>query len=273
MKLSTADSHHGENTLSIHNPRKMIEDLRNHLASHDNRIVFLFGSGTSSAVNIALPPPAGTRPIHEPLIPGIDGLSELCATAVSEIGTAQARAWEALVEQCRQNGLSSNVENVLSNIRIKIDAIGTGESLVGLDKDKLCEMEEAICAEIAKQVNPPDSKIPTELTHNSFAAWVKKVNRTTPLEIFTTNYDILFERAFEAERVPVFDGFVGTHRPFFYPECIDEEALLPTAKWIRLWKLHGSVNWTIDKDMTGTRIVRTQPQKSGELILPSPTKI
>ena len=250
----------------------MIEDLRNHLAAHDKQIVFLFGAGTSSSVNIASPPPAGTKPSHKPLIPGIDGLTESCATAVSDIGPAQAEAWKALVEQCQQNRLASNVENILSNIRIKIDAIGAGESLVGLDKDELREIEKAISAAIATEVNPPESKIPTHLPHNDFAAWVKKVNRTIPLEIFTTNYDILFERAFEAERVPVFDGFVGTHRPFFYPECLDDEALLPTSEWIRLWKLHGSVNWFVANDLTGIRITRIQPQESGELILPSQRK-
>ena len=258
--------------MTIHDPRKMIEDLRNHLAPHDKQIVFLFGAGTSSSVNIASPPLAGTRPSHSPLIPGIDGLSALCATAVSDIGAIQAQAWEAIVDQCRQTRIANNVENILSNIRIKIDAIGAGERLVGLDKDKLCDIERAICTEIARQVTPLDSKIPEQLPHNIFAAWVKKVNRTIPLEIFTTNYDILFERAFEAERVPVFDGFVGTLRPFFYPECLDDEALLPASKWVRLWKLHGSVNWAIDKDMTGTRIIRTQPQGSGELILPSRRK-
>ncbi len=36
-----------------HDPRQVSEDLRNHLAMHDRRLSFLFGAGTSSAVNIA----------------------------------------------------------------------------------------------------------------------------------------------------------------------------------------------------------------------------
>ena len=180
--------------MSIHDPRQLIEDIRNHLAAHDKRLVFLFGAGTSSGVNIASPSSAGTKPIHMPLIPGIKGLSDLCEEAVSDIGSTQAQAWDTLVEQCQKDGLPGNVENVLSNIRIKIDAIGTGERLVGLDAAELREMERTICASIAKKVNPSENKIPSQLPHDEFAAWVKKVNRTAPLEIFTSNYDILFER-------------------------------------------------------------------------------
>lgn len=143
---------------------------------------------------------------------------------------------------------------------------------MGLNRDQLVAMERAICAAIAKEVNVPDNKIPMHTPHSDFAAWVKKVNRTVPLELFTTNYDVLIEKALEGCRVPVFDGFVGTHQPFFYPECLDDETLLPTPRWIRLWKLHGSVNWHCEKGRAGTTIVRSQPSETGELILPSHRK-
>ena len=110
------------------------------------------------------------------------------------------------------------------------------------------------------------------MPHSDFADWVKRVNRTAPIEIFTTNYDVLFEQAFEVRRVPVFDGFVGTHRPFFYPECLHDDELLPKAKWIRLWKLHGSVNWLLEDQPEGKRIIRSHLTESGELILPSHRK-
>ncbi|MCH8080059.1 MAG: SIR2 family protein [Proteobacteria bacterium] len=78
--------------------------------------------------------------------------------------------------------------------------------------------------------------------------------------------------AFETARVPAFDGFVGTYQPFFYPECLDDEGLLPTSNWIRLWKLHGSVNWVLEDRPGGKRIIRSTPTESGELILPSHRK-
>jgi hypothetical protein len=258
--------------VNTHDPRQVIEDLRNHLAAHDRRLSFLFGAGTSSAVNVAPDPQAGEKPRYEPLIPGIDGLTEICRDAVGNIGKNQADAWEMLISQCENARCQANVENVLSNVRMKIDAIGEGEILIGLDRNNLCEMESKICATIAKTVTPQEDKIPNKTAHDEFASWVKKVNRTVPLEVFTTNYDILFERAFETARVPVFDGFVGTHHPFFYPECLEDEAQLPRSKWIRLWKLHGSINWIIEDRARGKRIIRSRPTESGELILPSHRK-
>lgn len=236
---------------------------------HDRRLSFLFGAGTSSAVNIAPAPPAGEKREHVPLIPGIDDLTEFCSKAVSDLGKAQTSAWNALVVQCKKDGRPANVEDLLSKVRMKIDAIGENETLVGLDRKKLIKLENTICSTIAKIVNP---EIPKSTPHNEFASWVKKVNRTAPIEVFTTNYDLLLEVACETARVPIFDGFVGTCNPFFYPECLDDEGLLPTSNWIRLWKLHGSVNWVFKKISGGKRIIRSAPIESGEMILPSHRK-
>jgi hypothetical protein len=258
--------------MSTHDPRQVIEDLRNHLAMHDRRLSFLFGAGTSIAVNIASTPPAGEKPKHKALIPGIDGLTEICLKAVCDMGECQANAWDKLVSQCKDDKCYANVEQILSRVRIKIDAIGEGEILVGLDRKKLIEIEKMICSTIAKTVSPDEKTIPEHTPHDDFASWVKKINRIVPIEIFTTNYDLLLEMAFEMARVPVFDGFVGTHRPFFYPECLDDEDQLPKSNWIRLWKLHGSVNWVLENRPEGKRIVRSIPTESGELILPSHRK-
>jgi hypothetical protein len=259
--------------MSTHDPRQVIEDVRNHLAAHDRRLAFLFGAGTSSAVNVAPAPSAGEKPRHEPLIPGSDGLTKICGTAVSAMGDTETSAWKTLVTQCEEAGRPANVENVLSNVRMKIDAIGEGESLLGLERKQLCEIERTICHAIARTACPAEEKIPKRTPHDDLGAWVRKVNRAAPLEIFTTNYDVLFERAFEASRVPVFDGFVGTHHAFFYPECLDGDDLLPKANWIRLWKMHGSVNWHTEEGpedrAAGKRIIRTQPSETGEMILPS----
>ncbi len=258
--------------MSTHDPRQVVEDVRSHLAPHDRCVAFLFGAGTSSAVNIAPPPASGEKISYEPLIPGVERLTEICKAAVVALGEDQSAAWGSLVKQCEQNDRSANVEDVLSKIRMKIDAIGEGERLIGLETDQLKAVEKTICSSIAAAVIPSEDKIPEKLPHDNFVDWVKQVHRTAPLEIFTTNYDILFERSFEASRVPVFDGFVGVHQPFFYPNCLDDEELLPNPKWVRLWKLHGSVNWKIIDEPTRKRIIRGQPSSDGEMILPSHRK-
>jgi len=82
--------------MTNHDPKQVFEDVRSHLAAHDRRLTFLFGAGTSSAVNIAPAPCAGEKPKHESLIPGIDGLTEICGTAVGAMGDTQAAAWKTL---------------------------------------------------------------------------------------------------------------------------------------------------------------------------------
>ena len=255
-----------------HDPRRVIEDIRSHLAVHDQDLVFLFGAGTSSAINIAPPSEAGEPPIHKPLIPGVLALTDICKEAVSATGEDQAKAWEMLTEQCMQNRQAINIENILSRVRSKLEAIGDGETLVGLDPNALEQLEETIRSTIAENVMPAEEDIPKQIPHDAFVAWVQRVHRTAPIEIFTTNYDILFERAFEYASVPVFDAFVGANEPFFYPDCLDDDNLLPHPKWIRLWKLHGSVNWKLKKVAGRKRIIRHLPSKSGEMILPSNRK-
>ena len=135
-------------------------------------------------------------------------MTEICRTAVGAMGKLQAEAWNILVSQCEQARSPSNVESVLSRVQMKIDAMGEDESLIGLSRDQLRNVDSTIRGAIAKTANPSEDKIPKHIPHDDFAIWVSKVNRSAPLEIFTTNYDVLFERAFEVSRVPIFDGFV-----------------------------------------------------------------
>jgi hypothetical protein len=258
--------------IQTHDPRQVIEDLRNHLAAHDRRLAFLFGAGTSSSINIAPIPPAGEKRKYIPLIAGAVGLTTCCKDAVEALGENHSQAWTKLCDQCKPVGRTANVEDLLSNVRNKIDAVVDGDTLVGLNRCQLEALEAKICSSIASAVIPNDKLIPRRTPHDNFAAWVRKVHRTAPLEIFTTNYDILLERAFENARVPVFDGFVGAHEPFFYPECLEDDDLLPKPKWIRLWKLHGSVNWKSTGEAPHKRIIRGAPSATGEMILPSHRK-
>jgi hypothetical protein len=75
--------------------------------------------------------------------------------------------------------------------------------------------------------------------------------------------------AFEAERIPLFDGFVGSYRPFFLPDSLRRPEVAPGLNWVRLWKMHGSVTWRREKRGGRERIVRGEPDDSGEMILPS----
>lgn len=254
-----------------HNPCKTLESLREHLARHDRPLAFLFGAGTSSAVNVAPPPAKGEKPGYRALIPAVVQLTSMCKEAVLALGGDYPRAWEMVERECTPTSSKPNIEHILSRIRAKLDAIGPEDILLGLDKTSLQTLEDAIRLKIA-QVVTPDNLANLSLPHEHFAHWLKQTTRNTPVEVFTTNYDILFEKAFETARLPVFDGFVGCHEPFFLPDCLEREDLLPGRSWLRLWKIHGSVNWHLTCRLDGNRITRGMPDGKGEMILPSHRK-
>jgi len=76
---------------------------------------------------------------------------------------------------------------------------------------------------IATVVTPDLARIKDEFPHRRFAKWLLKTSRQSPVEIFTVNYDVLLECALEAERVPLFDGFVGSYVTSRNAEHIDPE--------------------------------------------------
>lgn len=255
-----------------HDPRKAIEDLRDHLARHDRPLSFLFGAGTSSSVNVAPVPAPGGKPTYKPLIPAVARLTEICEESIRTKGTEFGAAWDAVIAECSVTVTKPNIEDILSKTRHKIDAIGPGDVLLDLNEDKLIKFEKDICETIAKATSPPPDSIPDKLPHDAFALWLKNTTRTNPVEIFTTNYDLLLEISLEGSRIPIFDGFIGSYQPFFMPESLERKELYPSRGWVRLWKLHGSINWQRAKIKGSHRIIRTQPVLTGEMILPSHRK-
>lgn len=120
--------------------------------------------------------------------------------------------------------------------------MGDADTIAGGTKRQLTEIEVAVRGGIAGAALPDEARIPDKLPQHALARWVRRADRRFPVEIFTTNYDTLLERALEDERVPVFDGFTGGRMPFFLsatPTAGDE----PGRGWTRLWKIHGSVTW------------------------------
>ena len=163
----------------------------------------------------------------------------------------------------------ANIEDVLSRLRMMLEAVGKDDTLAGLNKDELSKLETTIRQEIARVVNPPIGHVIGELPHRRFARWLNQAPRRQPVEIFTVNYDVLIESALEAERVPLFDGFVGSHQPFFLPDSLRHSEFAPGTSWTRLWKMHGSVTWRKVEIDGRERLIRGEPDESGEMILPS----
>ena len=47
--------------------------------------------------------------------------------------------------------------------------------------------------------------------------------------IWEMSDDVLIEHGLEAERIPLFDGFVGSFRPFFHPDSLRRLEAAPGA--------------------------------------------
>jgi len=253
-------------------PRVVIALLRNHLATHDQPLSFLFGAGTSSSINIAETPKPGEKKGYLPLIPAVDALTKMCGDSASKESEKFKKAWASVIAECEQNKIGPNIENILSRLRFKISAIGEADTTLGLNKSELEALEISIRKTINEKASPNEKIIPENLPHKKFAHWIKQVSRKLPIEVFTTNYDTLIERSFERVRVPVFDGFTGAYQPFFNGDCFENPHLMPPTEWVRVWKVHGSVNWKLESTPEGRRIIRTSDCTDGEMILPSHQK-
>lgn len=112
-----------------HDPKKAIETLRDHLASHDKPLAFLMGAGTSCAVRDS----AG-----RPLIPAMKALGDQCSAAVSKLGADHEMAYKAItseVHDALENGLNRdpNIEDILSSVRGKIVAMAVTDKLAGVN--------------------------------------------------------------------------------------------------------------------------------------------
>lgn len=236
-------------SISIHNPDQYMASLRTIIAQGRKRIGLVVGAGAG----------AGTAKDDGtyPLIPAVEGLTtQVLNTLVPKYGT-QIAALKAELDK-------HDIETILSRIRSLSKVIGKS-TIHGLDGDGFKAFGENICTEIGKIVNV---RLPKNgCAYNDIVNWITGIARDHPIEIFTTNYDLLFEEAFEAVRAPYFDGFTGGREPFFDPVSVAGNDLPP--RWTRLWKLHGSLGWKAsDKD----EVIRTGNEVATHLVFPEHLK-
>ena len=173
-----------------------------------------------------------------PIIPDIAGLT----TQVRDNLTGEeASAVQSAVDTLTLSGFANpTVENILDYLRTLAEVPGN-LPIHDIEPAVIQSADRAVCECIrsALDVRLSDGRTP----FHALAVWTRAVKRHAPIELFTTNYDLLIEEALEASGVPYFDGFVGSYQPTFDLEAVEEDSL--PGRWVRLWKLHGSVNWQL----------------------------
>jgi hypothetical protein len=224
--------------VSYHDPQTQVDYIRQSL-SHDKRPLGLFiGAGCPLSIRVK----RGT--VDEPLIPDIAGMTKAVDSAMKS--SALKAAYETVQEHFKRDGRPApNVEHLLSHVRFLKQVAGKDDAR-GVSADDAEKLDVAICDQLAKMA---DQQLPSlDTPYHKLAAWTGAITRDYPVEFFTTNYDLLLEEALEANRVPYFDGFVGARESFLDLQAMEIDSLPP--RWARLWKIHGSLNWSEDKHGT-----------------------
>lgn len=216
---------------NFQDPHRQVGYLQQCLASDKKPLGLFLGAGCPMAIR-----PGGDQ--NPPLIPDIAGMTKVVRDALGKIAEF-ASLLKIVDDHFKKDGRGdANVEEILSHIRALRSVAGNDE-VRGLSAVNLDKLDEKVCGLILELADKslPDSETP----YHRIASWVEGVPREMAIEVFTTNYDLLMEQAFEDRRVPYFDGFAGARKPFFDVRAMEEDALPP--RWARLWKLHGSINW------------------------------
>ena len=237
---------------AFYNPDRYMSELRQVLAGGRKRIGLLLGAGASASLK---------TDADAALIPAV---AELSTKVEEKLETKSRKVLDAV-----RNDLASeadphpNIEQILSRLRSLSAIIGSHE-MHGADYKAFQDLVKSICDKIGSLAGaslPGGSNAFTEL-----AAWIGGTERAFPIEVFTTNYDLLIEEALERAEIPFFDGFTGSREPFFDSASIARDDL--PSRWARVWKLHGSIGWT----ESGGSVVRTGNSEATNLIYPDHLK-
>ena len=230
-----------------HDPLQFTASLSAKLATRSRHVCVFLGAGAGTACGL----------------PDMEGLKQHVLQRLNE----QDRT--ALEAQLADRTL----EQVLTRLR-RISALISGEETVdGLTAPQAQTLDAVVCHAIVTALNVNEVNL---APFHSFAAWAARASYHLPLELFTVNYDLLLELGLESLHVPYFDGFVGTLEARFHTELVEDlssasNGAMP-AFFVRLWKLHGSVNWAWIDARHVVRLGHPVPQARAAAIFPSDSK-
>jgi hypothetical protein len=230
-----------------HDPLQFITGFGAKLATRSRHVCAFLGAGAGRAC-------------------GLPDVSQLQASILERLDGDDKAALASQLE-------GRNLEQALSRLR-RIAALLTGNQTVdGLTTAQACALDNVICHHIVRALDISGADLTPVY---NLAAWAGRADYHLPVELFTVNYDLLLETALERLGVPYFDGFVGNLKARFRTELV-EAAPTDVGSWVpaffvRLWKLHGSVNWAWEDDQQIVRLGQPITKDRAAAIYPSDTK-
>lgn len=253
--------------MQSHDPIRQISFIQQALSQNRKHLGFFIGAGCPLSIRINEREENGIAK-SDPLIWDVAGLTNIISARLTSNNKTTPTAWDKIVRIVEDDGGDGkNIELLLSKIRVLSSIVGTGIAR-GMVAKELSDLDDEVCQVISEVVN---KSLPRRDTpYHNLAIWSRSIPREKPVHIFTTNYDLLLEQALEESSAPYFDGFIGSRKAFFDLGAVEDEGILP-ARWTRVWKIHGSLNWRLDD---GKSVIRSDEKtdKQSYLIYPSHLK-
>ena len=206
--------------MSNHDIHSFATGLSARLATRSRHVNLFLGAGSSKSA-------------------GLPDVAELQSAILSDLTAVQRPMFDKLLA-------SGNLETALTKIRRMVALLGPGDQIDGIDVAQARELDQAVCRLIIKHLSITSGVDSQPLAN--LAAWLVRATYLRPTEVFTVNYDRLLEQALDALGAPYFDGFGGLLEGHFRSDLVDAEPsdeLYVPSFFTRLWKLHGSLNWSM----------------------------
>jgi hypothetical protein len=229
----------------------------------ESQIIYLLGAGASFCAGL----------------PGIFRLTDLVRSQLCNISRS---TFDEIIQFLTDNRIENpNIEEVLSELYYRLSAVGSTHR----NKEQHKAIFEEICHCIQNILKVDSS---TEY-HKEFVRRIvsrreaEPAKKVPPVQIFTTNYDLLIELACEESHIVIINGFEGIFHRRWNPCCFDYDIgkatthtqtprFEPSARHIRLYKLHGSLSWFGDSSQFYEEKPISESNRTPLIIYPSRLK-
>lgn len=174
-------------------------------------------------------------------------------------------------------------DNNLEKMMQTLEAIQIANEIQEIDNQAI-EKIRIISAYIREQViagiEQPNSRVLD--TYKEFYKRISQRKRKSPINIFTTNYDLFNEIALDELGYPYNNGFSGTYKRKFSPASynymyvddmnLSKEVWEGSSFFFNLVKLHGSISWVRENNDIWEKDYKTLTETETVMIYPTPMK-